>query len=109
MGVERVLVARSNVKRGDLLPLILAGLVIVIGNLKPVPRGKKIEVNGVLAVGLKIEAIEKRAIVPDGMDGENSGVSRKRPDRTALKTTELPSRGEPKAALVSSDTVPNEP
>jgi len=35
------------------------------GNLKPVPRGKQIKVEGIRAIGLVIQTIEDGLIVPD--------------------------------------------
>ena len=67
-GAEGVLIARSEVERDGLLPLVLVQLVVGVGNLEPVPRPEEIQVERILARGLVVEAVEDRAVVADGMD-----------------------------------------
>ena len=62
-------------KRRDLLPLVLTGLIVGVGNLKPIAGGKQVEMDRISAGWLVVEAIEDGPVVADGMNrGEFGGV-----------------------------------
>ena len=69
MGIDGVLVRRGDAPGQHPLTLVLSQLIIRVGDLDPVPGGKKIEVEGVFAVGLEVEAIEDGLIVACVVDG----------------------------------------
>src|ERR1051326_1486677 len=60
-GAESVLIARSEVKCGHFFVLVLARLIVVVGDLKPVPRSKKIEMKRIFGGRLHIEPVEDGA------------------------------------------------
>ena len=69
VGIDGVLVRRGDAPGQHPLTLVLSQLIIRVGDLDPVPGGKKIEVEGVFAVGLEVEAIEDGLIVACVVDG----------------------------------------
>ena len=64
---ERVLISRGDVKGRDLRSLVLAQLVIGIGNLKPVPGAQHVEMKGIPGARHEVEVIENGTTVPDGV------------------------------------------
>jgi len=61
--VNGALIARRNVKSIYFLALVLIRLIVCIGCLKPIPRDKKIEVQGIFARGLEVRAVKNRTVV----------------------------------------------
>src|SRR5665213_2264048 len=94
--------------------LILRQLVVVVRDLKPIPRHEYVQMESIFAVGLVVQAIEDRLIVPDIV---NWGVLRRIQKAPAAKTVdgdEVPefrvavaearaAAGTPKRAIVSID------
>ena len=61
--IERVLIPETKTKCLGELALILAELIVCIGNLKPVASAKKIQVERVAAAGLKIDTVKNRLVI----------------------------------------------
>ena len=63
VGVECVLIPGRDIPGENSLVLVLSQLIEVVRNLKPVARREQIQVEHVLAGGLKVEAVEDCCIV----------------------------------------------
>src|ERR1022692_4819204 len=63
-----MLISRRDTPAQHALALILANLVIVIRNLKPVSRREQIQVQDVLAAGLEVHSVKEALAVAGVMD-----------------------------------------
>ena len=69
--------------------LILGQLIVVIGYLKPAPRGKQVQVEGVATVGLQVDAIENGLVVPLVVKGSELWSVQKAPSPQAIDGEEV--------------------
>src|ERR1700722_17993248 len=87
--------------------LVLRQLIVVVGDLKPVPRGEYVQMERILAIGLVIHTIEDSLIVP--LVVECGGLRRiQKPSRPqAVESDEVPefrgSEAEPGAAADAAE------
>src|SRR5579863_1402285 len=63
VSAERALVAGRDTPGEHSLMLILLQLIVVVGYLKPAPRGKQVQVKCILAVRKIVEVIEDGLVV----------------------------------------------
>ena len=69
MRVEDVLETGGDAPGENTLMLVLRELIVTVGNLDPVAGGKQVQMQGILPIGLVVEAIEDGLIVTHIVDG----------------------------------------
>ena len=67
------MISRRQVEGNDPLLLVLARLIVGVGNLQPVARRHEVQVKRIPGAGLIIDAIEESPGVSDVMDGPELG------------------------------------
>ena len=107
---EYALVAGRDAPGHDALALVLAELIVGIGDLNPVARGEQVEMNRVAAVRLEVDAVEDGLVVAGVMEGRELGRVEKAAGAGAFpRRGSCRSLGPPKPKAAPPCTVPNEP
>src|SRR5579862_6589806 len=73
--------------------LILSQLVQVVGNLKPISGGKEVQMERILTVGQKIDAVENRLVVADIVVRTELGSVQESPRSGTIHGQEFPKLG----------------
>ena len=83
----------SDIPGEHALVLILRQLVVAVGDLEPVARGEEVQVEGVLPVGLVVEAVEDAFVVALVMESCKFGRVQKAAAAGAIHGEEISGPG----------------